>query len=111
MSLTRCIGMSMPRPHGSELCRRLTIARELAGLSAEEVSASLGLDSCTAIESWESADRVSRAVPSAHHVLKLAKLYDLPAYLLVDDAVLIADIESYKGKPIVKGYETDSFRR
>jgi hypothetical protein len=57
----------------------------------------LGLDGSAAIASWESADSFNRAVPSAHHVLALAKLYDLPAYLLVDDAVSLADIRSYKG--------------
>jgi hypothetical protein len=59
--------------------------------------------------SWESADPSSRVVPSTHYVLGLARLYDLPAYLLVDDAVSVADIRSYKGLPAVKSNETDSF--
>jgi len=101
----------MPRPHGSDLWQRLTTAREPCGTVSRASSASLGLDSCTAIASWESADPISRAMPGAHQVLALSKLYDLPAYLLVDDSVRIADIRSYKGKPMVKGYETDSFRR
>ena len=91
----------MPRPASSELWQRLRIARDIAGKSLDEVSASLGLDGPSAMASWESADAASRAVPSAHYVLALAKLYDLPAYLLVDDAVSVADIRTYKGLPAV----------
>ena len=104
------MGIALPRPETSELWERLAAAQGSSGKALDEVTAALGVTEREVI-AWETADAVSRSFPTAHHVLQLAKLYGLPAYLLIDDAVSVFDVKSFGGLPDVSGYETKSFRR
>ena len=84
----------MPRPNHSELWQRLRAARELANKTHHDVGQVVGLSEAT-VALWESPDPATRLQPTAQHVMRIAKLCQLPLYLLVDDAVSVQDIQSY----------------
>ena len=86
----------VPRPQNSELWERLRAARELARKTRDDVATVLGL-SGTAVALWESPDPAVRTQPSAHQVMRIAKLCGLPLFLLFDDAVSMQDIKSFTG--------------
>ena len=81
----------------SELWQRLRAGRELARKTHADVANAVGLTHTKAVASWEACDPSERAQPLARQVLRVAKLCGLPAYLLIDDAVSLEDISSFKG--------------
>ena len=85
------------RPPVSELWQRLRAGRELARKTHADVAKAVGLTHTNAVASWEASDPSERAQPLARQVLGVARLCGLPAYLLIDDAVSLEDISSFKG--------------
>jgi transcriptional regulator with XRE-family HTH domain len=81
----------------SELWQRLRAGRELARKTHADVAMAVGLTHANAVASWEASDPSERAQPLARQVLRVAKLCGLPAYLLIDDAVSVEEIISFKG--------------
>ncbi|MEO6747551.1 MAG: helix-turn-helix transcriptional regulator [Caldimonas sp.] len=84
------------QPHASELWQRLRAGRELARKTHADVAIAVGLTHTNAVASWEATDPSGRAQPLMQQVLRVARLCGLPAYLLIDDAVSLEDIRSFK---------------